>query len=156
MAKLTEKETKVGRPTDYTTEKADLICERIINGEMVVNICKDEDMPARATLHRWLIHHKEFSDNYTQALHQRTHYMAEERHTILQDAIQGLSDLPEGVNANVFGNLIKEKMRIIEWDAERLGAKRYKLKTEEEKPQENKPVTLNFFEVTKDNLNSAD
>lgn len=154
MAKPIEK-NKGGRPTDYTNEKASVICDRIINGESVHSICKDDLMPCRATIHRWLIHNKEFSDQYTQALQQRTHLLAEERHDILNDAIDQLSNLPEGVNANVFGNLIKEKMRIIEWDAERLAPKKYKPKSDTDEPQNQKPVTLNFYEATKTDVENA-
>ena len=70
------------------------------------------------------------------------------RHDIINDAIDGLSEMPEGVNVNVFGNLIKEKIRIIEWDAERLAAKKYKVKQDLDDATESQPLTISF-EVSK-------
>mgnify|MGYP007100114766 FL=1 len=60
-----KKRTKpTGRPTKYTEALADLICERISNGESLLQICRDEKMPARQTVHVWLIKEKTFQDNY--------------------------------------------------------------------------------------------
>jgi len=56
-----------GRPTDYTPDKADLICERIADGESVRKICLDDDMPKMATIFRWLAKYDEFREQYTRA-----------------------------------------------------------------------------------------
>lgn len=45
---------KMGRPTDYTTEIGDAICERLMNGESLRTICEPQDMPNRSTVFRWL------------------------------------------------------------------------------------------------------
>lgn len=119
-----------------------------MEGESVANICKDKAMPARSTMYLWVANNSAFSDRYMQALQHRTHMLAEERHDILNDAIAGLQDLPEGVNANVFANLIKEKMRIIEWDAERLAAKKYKPNLDDKK-KESTNFTFNFPDAVK-------
>ena len=49
-----------GRPTKFTNEFADTICERMIEGENLVQICKDTAMPTRTTLYRWLDSNPEF------------------------------------------------------------------------------------------------
>lgn len=59
---LTKK--KKGRPTGYTEEIADEICERIANGESLRAICSAEHMPAKAMVFRWLQNRKDFSDRY--------------------------------------------------------------------------------------------
>lgn len=57
----------VGRPTDYKQETADTICERLADGESLRAICRDNDMPSKATVFRWLGLHEEFSDQYARA-----------------------------------------------------------------------------------------
>ena len=44
-----------GRPTDYTPELANIICERLSCGESLLRISKDDDMPHRHTVRRWLM-----------------------------------------------------------------------------------------------------
>jgi hypothetical protein len=38
----------------FSQDIADQICERMIEGEDLVTICKDEGMPSRATVYRWM------------------------------------------------------------------------------------------------------
>lgn len=56
-----------GRPTDYSLELIDLICQRLASGESMRSISRDEDMPAMSTLFKWLREHEEFSQQYTKA-----------------------------------------------------------------------------------------
>lgn len=56
-----------GRPTDYTQELADTICERLSEGESLRTVCKADDMPNKASVFRWIRTHKEFCDQYTRA-----------------------------------------------------------------------------------------
>jgi hypothetical protein len=44
----------VPRATDYDDTIADEICERLIEGESMRQICADEQMPHRATVLRWM------------------------------------------------------------------------------------------------------
>ena len=63
---MTDKK-KVGRPTAYSIEIADAICERIADGESLRAICKDDDLPSKATVFRWLKADQEFRDQYARA-----------------------------------------------------------------------------------------
>lgn len=59
MAKKIKPETELpklprARPSDYTPELADLICARIIEGESLRSICKDDDMPSAVSVYAWL------------------------------------------------------------------------------------------------------
>ena len=74
-----------GRPTDYTQETADIICERLADGESLRTICDDEDMPARSTVFRWLSLHKEFSDQYARAKEVQAEVLADELISIADD-----------------------------------------------------------------------
>ena len=51
---------KVGRPTMYSAELAERICQRIENGESERRIAMDDDMPSQTTMWRWKEEHPEF------------------------------------------------------------------------------------------------
>lgn len=50
-----------GRPSDYSEELADIICERPADGESLRSICLNDGMPNKATVFRWLAAHEEFA-----------------------------------------------------------------------------------------------
>lgn len=43
-----------GRPSSYTDEIADYICEQLANARSLRSICTDEGMPSQVTVFRWL------------------------------------------------------------------------------------------------------
>jgi uncharacterized protein with von Willebrand factor type A (vWA) domain len=53
-----------GRPTIYTQDLADLICERLANGESMRSVARDKNMPASATMFRWMRSQEGFRDQY--------------------------------------------------------------------------------------------
>ncbi len=55
---------KPGRPSDFTPDIAHLICDRLIMGESLRQICQDPKMPARSSVFLWLREHREFADRY--------------------------------------------------------------------------------------------
>ena len=58
---------KMGRPTLYSDELAAEICRRIVEGESLTRICKDENMPNVSSVYLWLFKHKDFSNQYARA-----------------------------------------------------------------------------------------
>lgn len=54
-------------PEGYGQETADIICERIADGESLRSICRDDEMPNKATVFRWLTRNQPFSDQYARA-----------------------------------------------------------------------------------------
>lgn len=58
---------KMGRPTIYTDELAAEICRRIVEGESLTRICKDEGMPNVSSVYLWLFKNKDFSNQYARA-----------------------------------------------------------------------------------------
>jgi hypothetical protein len=54
----------MGRPTDYSTELAVEICERMILGGSIRSICASEDMPGETTIYRWLVANEGFREKY--------------------------------------------------------------------------------------------
>lgn len=59
---------KAGRPSDYTEELADRICEEISNSDVSLRqICRRAGMPNDRTVRRWLVEHEEFARKYARA-----------------------------------------------------------------------------------------
>lgn len=68
----------LGRPTVYTEETANYICEQMSDGKSLTDICKADNMPARSTVYRWLGLNKTFSDLYARAEAERAEVMSDE------------------------------------------------------------------------------
>jgi len=57
-----------GRPSDYTDDLADLICERLATGESLRAMCRDDDvLPCERTVYRWLLSNQDFCQKYARA-----------------------------------------------------------------------------------------
>ena len=78
-------ERVVGRPTDYSQEKASLICSRMAEGESLRSICRDDSMPALSTVFLWVAKHSEFSEQYKLAMASRADAMFEDMIDIADD-----------------------------------------------------------------------
>ena len=59
--------TRLGRPSSFTQEVADAICLRLADGESLREICRDESMPGRETVRRWLLENEGFRGQYARA-----------------------------------------------------------------------------------------
>jgi hypothetical protein len=56
-----------GRPSEFSQEVADTICERIAHGESLRAICRDETTPAMSTVFKWLSQRPAFAEQYALA-----------------------------------------------------------------------------------------
>lgn len=74
-----------GRPTNYTIELVDRICEQIAEGKSLAAICKADDMPAIRTVYKWKREHEEFMQQYTHAKEDQADYLAEQVLDIADD-----------------------------------------------------------------------
>ncbi len=66
-ATTTETARKRGRPSTYSEETAELIWQRLIEGESLRQICCDETMPSRRTVFQWLARYPDFARLYAAA-----------------------------------------------------------------------------------------
>lgn len=98
-----ETKNEGGRPSDFTQELADEICERICTGESVRQIADLEHMPSRQTIYRWLLKNEGFRDQYARAKEFQSDYHAEE---ILDIADDGTNDWEEREFKNGKGTYI--------------------------------------------------
>ena len=66
--------SKLGRPSDYSQELADLICERIAtHGVGLKKLCEMyEDIPEKITIRRWCIKDPQFRSQYARPKYTRS------------------------------------------------------------------------------------
>lgn len=57
----------MGRPSDYSQEVVDAVCERIADGESLRSICRDDTMPSTTSICKWLGLHEDFAEQYARA-----------------------------------------------------------------------------------------
>ena len=98
----------VGRPSSYSEEIAEIICERMINGENFSQICSDPMMPSRAALYRWRAARPDFDARCARA--------REALADFLLDKIEAMAD--ETTEANV--NSQRLKISTAQWRAEKM------------------------------------
>jgi hypothetical protein len=68
-----------GRPSKYTDELADTICEEIANGKSLKSIVNGhEGMPRMSTVFKWLVDIPEFSERYAKARQAQADVLFEE------------------------------------------------------------------------------
>jgi hypothetical protein len=75
----------LGRPSDFTQEIADSICEQIADGLSLRSICEAENMPNKATVFRWLAAKADFRDQYAYAREAQAETLADELTDIADD-----------------------------------------------------------------------
>ncbi len=57
----------MARPSTYSKEAADEICQRLAGGESLLKMCEDDHIPPRSVIFQWLLREPEFQDNYARA-----------------------------------------------------------------------------------------
>ena len=75
----------MGRPSIFTQELADTICERLAEGESLRRVCLDPDMPARSAVLRWLAADAAFQGQYARACEVRAEAIFDEMFDIADD-----------------------------------------------------------------------
>ncbi|HAD8110446.1 TPA_asm: DNA packaging protein [Salmonella enterica] len=64
---MAAEEKKIGRPSDYTEELAEVICLRLAEGESLRSVCRDDGMPSKQAVLRWLARNESFRAQYVRA-----------------------------------------------------------------------------------------
>lgn len=113
-------------PAEFDQAIADEICERIAKGESLRKICeadRDDFIPARSTVFKWLEENKPFADQYANArARQADHYA---------DEIIDIADSPnmtEGPNGEAqLRDPARDRLRVDarKWVASKLAPKKY-------------------------------
>lgn len=123
----------MARPSEFTQEIADTICQRLAEGNSLRTICLDEDMPAKSTVLNWLLksEHAAFMDQYTRARELQADVHVDEMPDIADD---GSNDYTTKTNADGSTyeqvnseHIQRSRLRIDtrKWIAERMRPKKY-------------------------------
>jgi len=113
---------KMGRPTMYTQQLANLICLRIAEGESLREIVKTEGMPERATIYEWLLNKPDFADQYTRAREEQADTLADEIIAIADEQPEIIPVLDKRT-----GELIEHKLdnAFLQWQKNRIDARKW-------------------------------
>jgi hypothetical protein len=118
---LAAKGKKMGRPSSFTQEIADLICVRIAEGDSLRKICEEEGMPERVTIYRWLQAFPDFCNQYTRA--------REDQADTLADEIMAIADETPDLNPilDKNGALIEIQLHsaYLQWQKQRIDARKW-------------------------------
>ena len=131
---------KRGRPSSYTQEIADEICDRMMNGESLRSICELDGMPTRAAVFRWLAKADQdgadpemvaFRDQYARARQEQADAIFDDCLRIADDATNDYMENMDGggaVGYKLNGEHIqRSRLRIDtrKWMAGKLRPKKY-------------------------------
>ena len=121
-----------GRPSKYSEELATVICARLVEGESLKAICREDGMPAASTVFLWLDAHEAFRTKYARARELQAELQVDEMTEIADD---GRNDWMERKNADGENigwkengeSLMRSKIRLEQrrWTAEKLLPKKY-------------------------------
>lgn len=75
-----------GRPSTYSEDTAARICGELADGRSLRSVCRDEGMPDKATVFRWLAAHESFRDQYARAKEESADAMVDDMIDIADDA----------------------------------------------------------------------
>jgi hypothetical protein len=103
-----------GRPSLYSPELADTICERISSGRSLNKITSDEDMPAARTVWRWLDENDEFRQKYARARELQAEYYADE-----------MTDIADSAHDRDSAAAVRVRVDTRKWIASKLKPKKY-------------------------------
>lgn len=147
----------LGRPTKYNKKLDDEICSRLASGESLNAICRDDHIPHRVNVMRWLLAtdkplYDDFRTNYALAREIQYQNMADD---ILDIADDGTNDWVENnddenggyrVNGEALG---RSRLRVDtrKWFMSKVLPK-FKEKPEEEK-QQDQSITINLVDAKK-------
>lgn len=113
-----------GRPSLYTQELADKICEQIGNGHSMRTICAPEDMPDMSTVFRWIRTHEEFRNQYARACEERTEAHNESLLDFGDEAIE-LAQNSDPKAAGAVVQAVKLKADNLKWVMSKMKPKKY-------------------------------
>lgn len=123
-----------GRPSSYSADIAQKICERLASGESVRTICASGEMPSESTVFLWLLKHDSFSEQYARARKSRADARVERIDQVIQDMRTGAIDY----------NQARVEIDAIKWQSGKENSERYGDKVRNELTDPNGgPATLN-------------
>ena len=126
---MNEEKNKNGRPTDYTSELADEICD-VVSGTTkgLEKLCKENPhWPDPSTIYRWRRKNDNFYQNYARAKEFQAEVGADEIVAIADDGALDYTINNKGVVVVDHEHIQRSKLRVEarKWSASKLLSKRY-------------------------------
>ena len=142
-----------GRPTTYTEEIANKICELITEGKSLRSIAEMEGMPCTSNVFKWLTEYKQFSEHYARATEQRTEAQLEMLNELGDTAIE-LSQKTGEKRAGAVVQAVKVKADNLKWVMARMKPKKYGDKLD--MTSDGKAITVELISYAKPAPTGAD
>jgi hypothetical protein len=115
---------QLGRPSLYTQELADQICEQLAEGISLRTVCLAEDMPSARTVFRWLRTNEDFCQQYARAKEESADALFEETIDIADESLEGAQDAdPKSSGAIVQAYRLRVDTR--KWYMSKMKPKKY-------------------------------
>lgn len=118
----------VGRPTLYTSDLVDRICERLSVGEPLAQICRDKGMPGLSTVYDWQSADKDISGRFARAREAGFDQIALDALRIADDATSDRATDSEGRERVDNEAIQRSRLRVetrlkllAKWDPKRYG-----------------------------------
>lgn len=126
----------MARPSEFSQQTADAICERIAEGESLRAICSGDDMPNKATVFRWLSVFEAFRDQYAHAKEAQAEALADEILHIADTPVMGQKSVSKATGVEITeGDMIEHRRLQVDarkWIAAKLLPKKYGEKVTQE------------------------
>ncbi|WP_315928880.1 terminase small subunit protein [Mesorhizobium sp. SP-1A] len=118
------------RPSDFTEEIADTICERLAEGESLRSICRDEGMPSTSSVCRWLAAREGFREQYARARELQADALFDEAQDIANTLVEGVKTkvTSDGKTEVTRGDMIEHRrlqVDVRKWMVGKLAPKKY-------------------------------
>jgi hypothetical protein len=107
----TEAKPKLGRPTIFSQQLADEICERVVKPESMRSICLDDHMPDRSTIARWMASDAHFAAMISYARELQAEALIDEAMDISDNPSGDFVAKPDGTPVPVWENVQRAKLR---------------------------------------------
>ena len=121
----------MARPSKYSQQLADAICDLLVDGKSLRTICSTAKMPSRSTVIRWLAVNEAFRNQYARARELQADTLAEEILDIADKAVLGERLKKDGkgkVLERQTGDMVERSKLMIDarkWYAGKLQPKKY-------------------------------
>lgn len=117
----------MARPTDYSQDLADRICEQLADGKSLRTVCLADDMPDKRSVFRWLRIHEEFSHQYARAKEESADALSDEMLDIADDGSNDWMASSDGGQDYNGDHVQRARLRIDtrKWIASKLKPKKY-------------------------------
>jgi hypothetical protein len=103
-----------GRPTTYTQDLADRLCEQLADGKSLRKVCLADDMPGKRTVFKWLRTNEEFRHQYETAKDECADVMVEEITEIADDSTNDyMMELAEAIEEKPASEWTPEDIKIL-------------------------------------------